>query len=198
MLKKNTTMLIGGLLLAAVLVACTGVGQPVATEPPVEPTILPKPVSTPIPYPEPGGSNPYPSDLLPYPPADQTVVSPPYPDPMQPYPAPWQPQPADQSLQRGEAFVDGMDILVMESFPPQYMLNIQGALPTPCHQLRVEVAPPDSQMRILVSVYSVVDPNAICAQVLAPFDVTVPLQGQPTGNYTVVVNGKEAGSIEVP
>jgi hypothetical protein len=105
----------------------------------------------------------------------------PYPGPQQPYPAPWQPQAADQSLKRGEAFVEGMDILVMESFPPQYTLSLQGTLPTPCHQLRVEVAPPDSRNQIQVSVYSVVDPNAICTQVLAPFEASVPLQGMPTG-----------------
>ena len=91
-----------------------------------------------------------------------------------------------------------MDILVMESFPPQYMLTLQGTLPTPCHQLRVEVAPPDDQNTIQVSAYSVVDPNAICTQVLSPFQASVPLQGQPSGTYTVLVNGEEAGSIEVP
>jgi inhibitor of cysteine peptidase len=122
----------------------------------------------------------------------------PNPAPQQPYPAPWQPQAADRSLQHGEAFIEEMDILVMESFPPQYTLTLQGTLPTPCHQLRVELAPPDSQNVIQVSAYSVVDPNAICAQVLAPFEASVPLQGQPSGTYTVVVNEDEAGSIEVP
>jgi inhibitor of cysteine peptidase len=117
---------------------------------------------------------------------------------LEPYPAPWQPQTSDQGLQAGQAFVDSADILVMESFPPQFSLHIQGALPTPCHQLRVEVAAPDSQNLIQVSVYSVVDPAVICTQVLAPFDVTVPLQGYSTGTYTVIVNGKEAGNIEVP
>jgi hypothetical protein len=194
----NRKNLLISLLLAAVLAACAGAGQPVDTETPVEPTILPKPDSTTIPYPEPGGSNPYPSALTPYPPADQSVVSPAYPGPLQPYPAPWQPQTADQGLQRGEAFVNGVDLLVAESFPPQYRLHLQGALPTPCHQLRVEVSPPDSQMNIQVSVYSVVDPSAICAQVLAPFDVMVPLQGLSTGKYSVMVNGQEAGSIDVP
>jgi hypothetical protein len=194
----NCKNLLIGLLLAATLAACSGAGQPVVTEMPFEPTVPPKPDRTTTPYPEPGGSDPYPSALTPYPPVDQSVVSPAYPAPLQPYPAPWQPQTADQSLQRGEAFVDGVDILVMESFPPQYSLHIQGTLPTPCHQLRVEIAPPDSQMNIQISVYSVVDPSAICTQVLAPFDVTAPLQSLSTGKYTVVVNGQEAGSIDVP
>jgi hypothetical protein len=186
------------ILLATVLAACAGGTQPIKTETPVEPTILPKPGSTATPYPVPGEPGPYPPAVAPYPPADQAVISPPYPGPQQPYPAPWQPQTADQNLQRGEAFVKYSDILVMESFPPQFLLNIQGSLPTPCHQLRVDVAPPDDQMQIQVSVYSIVDPNAICIQVLAPYDVNVPLEGLSTGQYTVIVNGDKVGSIDVP
>jgi hypothetical protein len=189
--KKRTTLLIGGLLLVFLLAACAG-GNPPATTSPVDSKDLPAA------YPEPGGAYPYPAGDQASPPADQAVVSPPSSEPLQPYPEPWQPQTADDNLQRGEAFVSQVDILVAESFPPQYRLIIKGTLPTPCHQLRVEVAPPDSQDIIQVSVYSVVDPDAICTQVLAPFETTVPLQGLPSGTYTVVVNGEEAGSIEVP
>ena len=191
MLKKHTTLLIGGLLLAVLLAACAARNPPATNSP-----VGPKDVSTA--YPEPGGAYPYPSVEEAYPPADQPVVSPPLSEPVQPYPEPWQPQAADQSLQRGEAFVSKMDILVAESFPPQYTLNLEGTLPTPCHQLRVEVAAPDSQDRIQVSVYSVVDPSAICTQVLEPFEAAISLEGQPAGSYTVVVNGEEAGSIDVP
>ena len=195
-LKKVKPVLISGLLLLAILTACSGGGsQPVATKTPYEPKSTPTTY-----YPAPGDDIPYPSagqDLPTYPGPEQ-----PYPVPMQPYPAPWQPQTADQSLQRDSAFVEGMDILVMESFPPQYTLSLQGTLPTPCHQVRIEVAPPDGQNKIQVSVYSVVDPNTICAQVLAPFEASVPLQGLPSGKYTIVVKDavieKEAGSIEVP
>jgi hypothetical protein len=191
MQKKNPTLLIGGLLLAILLAACA-VGKPPAIPSPVDSKDLPAA------YPEPGGNNPYPAGDEAYPPADQAIVSPPLSAPSQPSAQPWQPQPADQSLSRGEAFVSQADILVAESYPPQYTLNLKGTLPTPCHQLRVEAAPPDSQDRIQVSVYSVVDPETICAQVLAPFETAVPLGGQTAGTYTVIVNGEEAGSIEVP
>jgi hypothetical protein len=202
-MKKNLVLIISGLLVAIVIVACAGgASQPTATLPPAEPTGPPTSVPATT-YPQPGGNLPYPTVLSPYPPGGQ-IISPypeplqPYPGPLQPYPAPWQPQAADQSLQRGEVFIEEMDILVMESFPPQYMLTLQGTLPTPCHQLRVEVALPNDQDTIQISAYSVVDPNAICTQVLSPFQASVPLQGQPSGKYTVVVNDKEAGSIEVP
>jgi hypothetical protein len=198
-LKKNLTRWVIWLILLGMMAACAGGGsQPPATGAPPEPTSAPATT-----YPYPGGYNPYPPAIDPYPPAGQNVAPypyplQPYPAPLLPYPAPWQPQAADQSLQRGEAFVEGMDILVMESFPPQFALSLRGTLPTPCHQLRVEMAPPDGDNRIQVSVYSVVDPNMICAQVLAPFEASVPIQGLPSGQYTVVVNGEQAGSIEVP
>jgi hypothetical protein len=202
--RKNLTFWIGVLLLGTVLAACGGgVSQPQVTPTPIEPTEVAI-----TPYPGAGGGvypypSPHPSDSIVYPPVGKDLpVYPaplqPYPQPQQPYPAPWQPQVADQNLQRGEAFVEGMDILVMESFPRGYTLNLSGTLPTPCHQLRVEVAAPDSQNRIQVSVYSVVDPNVICVQMLAPFEQGIPLQGLPDGKYTVLVNGKEAGNIELP
>lgn len=197
-MPKQSIALSIAMLLAIALAACAGGIQPSQTETPIEPTILPKPGGTTTPYPVPGATSPYPPTMAPYPPADQGVVSPAYPAPLQPYPAPWQPQAADKSLQRGEAFVKYAEVLVMESFPPQFSLHIQGSLPTPCHQLRVELAPPDDQDQIQVSVYSVTDPTTICIQVLSPFEVTVPLQGLSTGKYTVHVNGEKVGNIDVP
>ncbi len=111
---------------------------------------------------------------------------------------PYAPAPSDDQLQRGAAFVDSSQIIVAESFPPQFFLGLTGSVPTPCHQLRAAVSAPGATHRIDVSVYSVVDPNAICTQVLAPFDVNVWLGAFPTGRYEVWVNGQPVGEIEAP
>jgi hypothetical protein len=110
------------------------------------------------------------------------------------------PQPADAALQRGEVFLDedGVDILILESFPPQFNLRLVGSLPTPCHQLRVTVEPPNDQGEILVSAYTVVDPGQICTQVLEPFETTISLREVPSGTFMVVVNGEPAGEIDMP
>ncbi len=110
-------------------------------------------------------------------------------------PSPWQPASGDDKLIRGEAFVNESSILVLESFPPQFMLSIEGALPTPCHELRVEILDPDEQDRIYVEVYSLSEPGEICVQVLEAFDESVPLKGFPSGEYSVWVNGEEVGEI---
>jgi hypothetical protein len=116
--------------------------------------------------------------------------------PVPPSDAPYEPQPGDAALTRGRAFVEATDILVLESFPLQFQLSLSGSLPTPCHELRIVVEEPDAQNNIEVDVYSVVDPNAICIQVLQPFEASVNLGSFPSGHYTVVINGEVAGEFD--
>ena len=106
------------------------------------------------------------------------------------------PQPSDPSLTRGEAFLDFKEILSLESFPLQFMLHLTGSLPTPCHQLRVDVNEPDSENKVQVEVYSVSNPDKICTQVIVPFDVNIPLGSFPTGKYSVWVNGEMVAEFQ--
>lgn len=154
-------------------------------------------VQTEIPGGDPG-SNPvdfYPAPGNEVPSPDDPVSSSPYPFPDEEEPPAWQPQAGDQALQRGDVFIDQKDILVLESFPPQYMLFIKGNLPTVCHQLRVKLSPANAQNHILVEVYSLYDPGEVCIQVLAPFEVSIPLGSLAEGKYFIVVNGDQAGEI---
>ena len=116
--------------------------------------------------------------------------------PLPPSDAPYEPQPGDDALTRGPAFVETTDILVLESFPLQFQLSLSGNLPTPCHALRIVVDKPDANSNIAVDVYSVVDPNAICLQVLQGFQASVSLGSFPAGHYTITVNGEVAGEFD--
>ena len=113
-----------------------------------------------------------------------------------PRPNPLFPQPGDEQLTRGEVFIDEAGLLIRESFPPQIALSISGDLPTPCNQLRVAVDAPDQENKINVEVYSVVDPEMACIQVLEPFEEIVDLGSFPTGHYSVWVNGELAGEFD--
>ena len=84
----------------------------------------------------------------------------------------------------------------MESYPVQIMLALKGSLPTPCNQLRVVDNPPDKQNRIQVEVYSVLDPEQMCAQVLEPFEANIGLGSFPRGHYSVWVNGEMVGEFD--
>ena len=136
--------------------------------------------------------------LEPSPGPDAPVTSPPV-DTMptnEPVTNPFAPQPGDANLSRGTVFLNEASLIIRESFPPQVSLTWAGDLPTPCNQLRAEMHPPDPQNKIVVDVYSLVDPNQMCAQVLEPFDAAIDLGTFPTGHYTVWVNGQMAGEFD--
>ena len=107
----------------------------------------------------------------------------------------WKPKTGDSQLDRGEAFINQSELITMESYPPQFALLISGALPSPCHALRVEVEEPDDEDQVVVNLYSVVDPQEVCVQVLEEFEVNVPLGTPPPGTYLVILNGEEIGEI---
>jgi hypothetical protein len=110
-------------------------------------------------------------------------------------PSPLDPLPNEEDLIRGNVFLEEADVLVLESFPVQIVLHLQGHLPSPCHNLRAEVSEPDDQNRIEVEVYSLVDPAVMCAQVLEEFDTRINLGSYPSGDYTVWVNGEQVGEF---
>ena len=102
----------------------------------------------------------------------------------------------DPNQPRENAYLDSMELLTMESYPLQFSLALKGALPTPCHKLKVNVAPPDAQNKIRADVYSISDPNMVCAQVLQPFEENFPLGSFPAGHYTLWVNGKQVAEFD--
>ena len=106
------------------------------------------------------------------------------------------PRAGDDALQRGNAFIDSADILTMESYPLQFAVMLKGNLPTPCHELRVVYNQPDAENKIGLEVYSVADPNAVCAQMLEPFEQNIPLGSFPGGHYTVWINDKQVGEFD--
>lgn len=110
----------------------------------------------------------------------------------------YSPVAGDASLDQGNVFINESGIILMESFPVQVKLALSGELPTPCNHLRAVVSPPDANNEIQVAVYSVIDPETMCTQVLAPFDVTIPIGNFTSGSYRVMVNGEPVGTIELP
>lgn len=105
-------------------------------------------------------------------------------------PHPYQPRQGDAKLMQGSVFLESVDVISEKGDPPQYVLYLQGSLPTPCHELRIQVQPPDAAGNVYIEVYSVADAQTMCIQVLHPFSVQLPfLSG--AGTYTFWVNGKK-------
>jgi hypothetical protein len=109
---------------------------------------------------------------------------------------PLAPKPEDIKLTRGNVFINEFGLLIRESFPPQVSLSFSGDLPTPCHELRAVINPPDADNKIIVDAYSVVDPDMVCTQVLKPFEESISIGTYPTGHYSVWINGEMAGEFD--
>lgn len=112
--------------------------------------------------------------------------------------SPYFPQADDRNKTRSEAYISAADLLIAESIPPQPFLHVSGELPTPCHELRIAISPPDSKDHILVDVYAVIESEKICAQVIEPFEITVPLANIPSGQFVVFVNGIKVAGLVMP
>jgi len=160
--------------------------------------VAPQPTELP-PTAAPPSQTPAPPTATPTTDPNEPVTSPPdlgtaEPDPVLP---PWAPQPGDDDLERGNVYLDFTEVLLLESFPVQVQLHLEGNRPTPCHQLRVAAAPPDKQNQIAVEVYTVTDPGQACTQQLAPFAESINLGSYPSGDYTLLVNGELVAELTV-
>jgi hypothetical protein len=109
---------------------------------------------------------------------------------------PYDPLPGDIKLQRGNVFINESGLILRESFPIQVVLGLSGELPTPCHQLRVHIEPPDAENKILIEAYTVVNPEINCIQVLKPFTEMIELGTFSGGHDTVWVNGEQVGEFD--
>jgi hypothetical protein len=112
--------------------------------------------------------------------------------------APLAPLPQEGNMDRGSVYIDNVNILTLESFPPQFNVEVQGNLPTPCHRLRYVINEPAAQNNINIEIFTLVNPEEMCIQVLQPFDEVISLGSFPDGSYTVLVNGQAAGQIRTP
>jgi hypothetical protein len=163
-------------------------------------------------------TQPSPGDEQAYPGPDQggsegdqveTPMAEPYPEPGEVIPAEpgivdfpsdhaYAPASEDEQMVRGNVFIDESELILLESYPVQAKLDLDGSLPTPCHELRAVAQPPDDQDEIHVEVYSLTDPDQICIQVLEAFTASIPLGSYTEGKYTVWVNDEVVGEINLP
>ena len=95
----------------------------------------------------------------------------------------------------GVVFADLVDIVYLESAPVQVRLEVSGSLPTPCHQAKWEVD--DRGDLVEVSLWSEAIPGDVCAQVLEPFEASIPLGSFEAASLPVSLNGEVVGRLEV-
>jgi len=90
----------------------------------------------------------------------------------------------------GEAMVEDIEILLLESFPIQVLVVAQGNLPDSCTEIAETTVEQDGNtFRVTITTSRPAD--AMCAQALVPFEERISLDvvGLPAGVYTVNING---------
>ncbi|HLF74433.1 MAG TPA: SH3 domain-containing protein [Anaerolineales bacterium] len=98
-----------------------------------------------------------------------------------------------------DADVHSVEIQVLQSQPPRVNAIARGQLPDSGCTTISSVKQVRKGNTFRVTLKTKTDPGILCAQVLTPFDYTVPLEvgSLPPGQYIVRVNGVE-GSFELP
>jgi hypothetical protein len=95
--------------------------------------------------------------------------------------------------ERGQAQVNSVDVLIMESFPVQVSVIARGELPDSCTRID-EIISQQSEDTFRVAITTFRQPDQMCTQVVVPFEQTVALDvaGLAAGTYNVSVNGVPA------
>lgn len=95
---------------------------------------------------------------------------------------------------RGEIFVTAQSIVFLESDPVQVRLDVSAQLPTPCHEAMWDVE--DDGVTITVDLYTTVDAQKICADVIQDAELQIDLGSFEVGETrSVVLNGEDVGGF---
>ncbi|MDY7042259.1 MAG: hypothetical protein SVX38_15490, partial [Chloroflexota bacterium] len=96
----------------------------------------------------------------------------------------------DKDVIFGEAQVENIEILILESFPVQINVGATGNLPDGCTTIDQIVQRREGN-DFLVTITTVRPADAMCTEALVPFEEVISLDvyGLPAGTYTVDVNG---------
>ena len=106
-------------------------------------------------------------------------------------------EPTSGGTIHGEAVVETIDVLILESFPVQINVVARGYLPDGCTEID-EILRERADQGFQVTITTARPADAMCTEALVPFEETFSLWvlGLPAGTYTVDVNGV-TGSFEL-
>jgi inhibitor of cysteine peptidase len=93
----------------------------------------------------------------------------------------------------GQAVVESVDILILESFPVQVRAIAKGYHPDPCTKTK-EITQKREGNTFEVTITTERDGGQACIQVISPFEENLALDvvGLDAGTYTVTINGVSA------
>jgi hypothetical protein len=107
-----------------------------------------------------------------------------------PLPTPAASEPAGGGVIYGQAVVEEIEILILESFPVQVNVVVRGYLPDGCTEID-EIQQERTGQTFQVTITTVRPADAVCTEAIVPFEQVIGLDvaGLEAGTYTVDVNG---------
>jgi hypothetical protein len=105
-----------------------------------------------------------------------------------------EPRPPIEGNLDGPVTISSASMRIMESFPIQVALDVEGTKPTPCHEIFWTVE--DTGEVIEIEMISQAPPDAVCAQVIEEFMIAVPLGSWQGESRDVTLNGEDVGSFD--
>jgi inhibitor of cysteine peptidase len=84
--------------------------------------------------------------------------------------------------------IERIDVLLLESFPVQVQVNVEGYLPDPCYEAQEPVVEQDGN-RFIIEIVGERAEDEVCAQVIQPYEQSINLGSVEPGDYAVEVNG---------
>ncbi len=103
--------------------------------------------------------------------------------------------PLPAGTERVDAPIDGLEVLTLESFPPQYVLLVSAGLPSGCAKpAGYEGSRAGAVIQILVH-NSMPTGQGACAAIYGMYELNIPLGSdfEPGATYVIEVNGQTVG-----
>jgi hypothetical protein len=88
-------------------------------------------------------------------------------------------------------YPDTVEIVFSADDPGRVAVLVTGFLPTPCHVLAWDLNELSPEGMTVLDLYSVVEGDQACAEILQPFAETIDLGLFAPGSYVLVLNGAE-------
>ena len=109
---------------------------------------------------------------------------------------PYRSQSKDVGSKLAGAIVNNTSLVERFDLDPfRVELSISGSLPSVCNELRIDVAPPNTDYQIFIEVYSLINKDVNCDNVFQQFEANLLLGVYSDGRYTVWVNDAYAGDF---
>jgi hypothetical protein len=121
---------------------------------------------------------------------DQSVSSPPKGGGSQPSPGGGSTPQLPADSEAVPAPIDGLDVLVLESYPPQYMLHVQAGLPSGCAKQYTHSVARTADVITVTVLNSMPKGSPICTMIYGMYELNINLGSdfQPGQTYSVKVN----------